>query len=481
MSGHDWSEWVVIAAPSCLTAGMQTRVCQRNAAHSENQIIPALGHDDGEWHIVMEADCLTSGLKELRCTRCATVLDTEMPPALGHGFGEWTQTTAPDCTTDGVDSRDCTRCGEIETRVGAPALGHDKGVWHTVIATETWIRELRCTVCNTATVSHTIVAPVFGMGNWNGAAWQWPTSNGVRTGLPFMEFGEYPRIYVGNAFNTTLEGLHAMGSLNRTGRSFTGNSLDGLSGDFVPRVNYEYYHEGSRFVRVGIISFNATQPFSTGTNNGATGTVRWMRVEPIRWLVGNWAQLPRSINPGGPLTGAATTINLVAADIITAGIPFGKNYTTLWENSVMREFLNASFLQEAFTIAKQSLIGVSILPNSLPNTAAFVYDGTPTQDRVFLPSRFDAEHTEGMFNSVFGGDVMREGKVTDFAIANNAARGNVFSIGDNVGMGWWMTRTVRGSDANHLVTRFSGRGRPTVGETQTAFWSGVRPAFTITL
>jgi len=51
------------------------------------------------------------------------------------------------------------------------------------------------------------------IGNWDGENSTYTTSNRVRAGLRYMEFGEYPCNYVGDTLNTTLTNAYNGGGL----------------------------------------------------------------------------------------------------------------------------------------------------------------------------------------------------------------------------------------------------------------------------
>ena len=276
----------------------------------------------------------------------------------------------------------------------------------------------------------------YGVGDWDGENSTYAASNRVRTGIHYVELGEYPCTYVGDVTNATLTNVFSSGSTPftaATGRYYTSNSVT-TSGTYTPKQNPEYLLFGERYVPVSILSYSANYPFSTGTNNGASGTLRWFKVEPIKWLIGNWDALPKSINPSG--TGTADTMNLVAAELITAGIPFHAS-DTLWANSVIRAFLNGAFITDAFDTAERGLITSSTVPN---NTTAgntnTIGDGVSTTDKIFLPSYYEVYNASGMFNEVFNTDARRQGVLTDFAIANNAVMS--LTTGSHRKGYWWL-------------------------------------------
>ena len=66
---HNWDKWTVITAPTCTTAGEETRTCTLDATHIETRSIAALGHDWGEW-IDTKTPTITEQGEEIRtCAR----------------------------------------------------------------------------------------------------------------------------------------------------------------------------------------------------------------------------------------------------------------------------------------------------------------------------------------------------------------------------------------------------------------------------
>ena len=113
---HDWGEWIVTTPATCVTDGVETRVCADDASHTETRPIAAPGHTPGA-----AADCTHPQI----CTVCNDVL----VPALGHTPG-----AAADCTHPQI----CTVCNEVLV----PALGHTPGT-----AADCEHPQI-CTVCN---------------------------------------------------------------------------------------------------------------------------------------------------------------------------------------------------------------------------------------------------------------------------------------------------------------------------------------------
>ncbi|MBQ6381927.1 MAG: S8 family serine peptidase [Clostridia bacterium] len=167
--GHIWGDWTETTAPTCEGQGVETRICQRDNAHTETRPVAALGHNYEP--TVTAPTCTERGYTTYNCTRCeasyiadyvdalghtpkAAVEENRVEPtcqtagsydavvycsvckaelsrtpqtldALGHIWGDWTETTAPTCEEQGVETRNCQRDNaHTETRPVA-ALGHN--------------------------------------------------------------------------------------------------------------------------------------------------------------------------------------------------------------------------------------------------------------------------------------------------------------------------------------------------------------------
>ncbi|MCL2796577.1 MAG: DUF6273 domain-containing protein [Firmicutes bacterium] len=343
----------------------------------------------------------------------------------------------------------------------------------------------------------TPAALVFGIGNWDGTDASYAASNGVRTGLPYVEFGEYPKTYVGDTLNATLNTAYNNGALQNsmtaTGKSYTVNTIADTSSwyggnaanNWIPATAAEYSYGGSKYVRkLAYRAYDCDAASVTSFIDGSSfvsGTYYWFMVMPIRWLIGNWAQLPASINPSG--NGTATTMQLVASEELMAGVPFYHNDTdanyTLWANSTVRTYLNGSFINEAFDSTQRAAINTTSVPN---NTTAgninTIGDGVSTSDKIFLPSYYEVSNASGMFNSVLGTDARRQAWTNDWAIANYGYRYNTSEYGSiGIGMGLWWLRSAYSSLYVRYVHRDGGRSY----DYPYGLLYGVRPALVLAL
>lgn len=200
-----------------------------------------------------------------------------------------------------------------------------------------------------------------------------------------LQFGWYPKTFVGGTENRRLEAELSDGRAKPTGKEY----ITGLDDKGNPEFCKEYEVDNTRYVRVEAFSPDFDSEFASGeTFNDYEPT--WFAVEPITWIVKNWKDLPKSINPKG--SGKATTLDIVAHEGIMAGIPFYPNTDDLnrglWQNSTLRGYLNGtnvnniklggntnysapnggdyrlhSFLSEAFEPVKQKQNTMSAQPS----------------------------------------------------------------------------------------------------------------------
>ena len=168
--GHDWGEWGVTTAPTCVTAGVETRTCSR-CGETETRSIDATGvHTPGDTFIVnmTPATCTEDGSYDevVYCAVCNQELSRNHVTVakLGHNWSEWTITPAT-CTEEGVKTRTCARCDATETEV-ISAEGHKPGtavkeneVAPTCTTVGGYDKVVRCKVCDAIiSTEHTEVA-----------------------------------------------------------------------------------------------------------------------------------------------------------------------------------------------------------------------------------------------------------------------------------------------------------------------------------
>ena len=126
---HNFGEWEVAQAPSCVEAGLKERVCSI-CGEKETEVIPATGHTWSEdYTIVMPASCTSAGMEAKYCTVCEIIdgSSTREIPATGHTlYIEESLSKAPTCTEQGKNVYFCKDCKYAREETIA-ALGHDWG------------------------------------------------------------------------------------------------------------------------------------------------------------------------------------------------------------------------------------------------------------------------------------------------------------------------------------------------------------------
>ena len=157
-----------------------------------------------------------------------------------------------------------------------------------------------------------------------------------------IEFGSYPQDKARNS--SELEKLYNAHKLTPTGKTYTGYMKE--DGSF--EQNQEFEYGGKKYVRVISKKCDDNSEYKDKTKAPNDGTPMWAEVQPIKWKIKNWDELPKSINPNG--NGTAKTIYVKSEEAICSGIPFypgsGETEYTMWQNSPLRAIFNGYDLHE---------------------------------------------------------------------------------------------------------------------------------------
>ncbi len=155
-------------------------------------------------------------------------------------------------------------------------------------------------------------------------------------GNHYIEFGSYPQTVVNDC--TILETMYQKCTLSRTGKKYT--AIDNSTGKVI--TNNEYEYDGVKYVRVVCNKTCEPGEYKNGSKMPKRGSIAWVKVEPINWIIKNWDKLPKSINPDG--TEEDTSIDVSSVKCLISGIPFSgdkmASNVSLWQNSQIRAFLN---------------------------------------------------------------------------------------------------------------------------------------------
>lgn len=232
-----------------------------------------------------------------------------------------------------------------------------------------------------------------------------------------LQIGEYVKTKVDEDLSRILELLYHGGKIQEgilcTGRWYSSNGQKEEYKGYAGKHSPEFEYQGERYVRVVSYPNGEEGRYSDGTPAGKAGTIRWVKVEPISFVIKNWDEMPKSINPRG--NGKAKYFDLRAEEAIASNIPFypdahDKN-STMWQNSSIRGFLNGidvrkiksngnieygasrggnftgecNFLNEAFNLSREPMIEYTI-PDSETEIPDDAFNGCITLKKLVMHS-----------------------------------------------------------------------------------------------
>lgn len=189
-------------------------------------------------------------------------------------------------------------------------------------------------------------------------------------------------------------------------------------------------------------------------------TSYYFKVEPIKWRV---------IQNDG-------TIQVLSEYILDESLYFTSEddriidgetiYSNNYEHSTLREYLNDSFLNRAFSTIEQNLIKTTMVENENLRPA---YELLPTFDKLYVLTFYDLLNTDYGFSSEYGYSDTRGAVVTDFALANGAIKS------DEKNLGYWALRSTMYTEYYAYGEHESSFGEAIKVHTEGV---GIRPAFT---
>lgn len=232
-----------------------------------------------------------------------------------------------------------------------------------------------------------------------------------------LQIGEYAKTKVDENLSRTLESLYHGGKIQEgivcTGRWYSSNGQKENYKDYAGKHSPEFEYQGQRYVRVVSYPNCEEDRYSDGTPTGKVGTIRWAKVEPISFVIKNWDEMPKNINPKG--NGRAKYFDLRAEEAITSNIPFYPDEydqnSTMWQNSSIRGFFNGidvrniqsngnieyganrggnftgecNFLNEAFNLSREPMIEYTI-PDSETEIPDDAFNGCITLKKLTIHS-----------------------------------------------------------------------------------------------
>ena len=177
----------------------------------------------------------------------------------------------------------------------------------------------------------------------------------VYIGTTKDEYGKekYHTIYIGEGPGEeivgkgaeTLEALYNSGNVKEdlipTGRWYSSNGGKRYDIGYQGKHSPEFEYKGVPYVRTMSDPKTNHYQYTEGSKELTEGRVRWQAVDPIKFIILNWDNLPKTINPNG--LGIDDYLELLSEDIVISNLPFypmRDENGNLYQNSTIRGFLN---------------------------------------------------------------------------------------------------------------------------------------------
>ena len=263
-----------------------------------------------------------------------------------------------------------------------------------------------------------------------------------------IKFGSYPQTDVTNTtVATTLSAKVGNPTTNPSEWTSYGYYSSGVQSDYMWYTDVE--EGGEKYRGVYFTEYRPFNIFASSDeyryqqgNGYIVGNVYWFKYEPIFWSV-----LDKNTIDG-------TLLILCDMVIDSRHIDLDSNN---YEQSAIREWLNADFYDTAFTQLQKELIFTTFVDNGLESTgdSSSDYICTDTNDNVFLLSVNDVTNEQYGFEMSLSASAIREKVTTDYTRAQGAITGMEGPRRYNGG--WWL-RSPNGEHSG-LTRAVYGDGR----------------------
>lgn len=290
-----------------------------------------------------------------------------------------------------------------------------------------------------------------------------------------IEFGSYPQSKITDS--DLIAKIEAVGkSISWVDYNYyigTGTLDDGNMKPVDGMMLYkDIPYNGSKYRAVKI---NQYRPYRTGNTSSETyqydngynkGNIYYFKYEPLSW---------RILDPSEGYVMCNQIIDSQAYQnfIYYNGSEYYnseacENYASDWVTSSLRQWLNNSFYNTAFTAEEKEQIGTSHLENK--SIISIAYNSADTYDKIFLISYYDvANSAYGFDSSSDANDAARQLKGTDYAKCQGLYVSSSYD-----GPSWWRLRSPNNSyGATEVVLGGWAYGYCGAGDTD----GGVVPAF----
>ena len=144
-NGHSESSWLVQNSKSCVSDGLEYKVCVTCDEKLDERIISATGHKWGEEKIVSPT-CTLGGYTTRTCTVCMLGEQYDKTAPLGHSADEWITDRGATCTLDGISHVECVRCNATIATDKVNATGHNWRLTLSYDQTKHWQECAECLV-----------------------------------------------------------------------------------------------------------------------------------------------------------------------------------------------------------------------------------------------------------------------------------------------------------------------------------------------
>lgn len=291
-----------------------------------------------------------------------------------------------------------------------------------------------------------------------------------------IEFGSYPQSEVTDADEVAKLEADSENYLWVSYKYYsgTGHSTDGEMepGDF---MLYKDFYSGGEMFRA--VTFSEYRP---GTGGGLKGdvfsnqkdndyhpnNVYYFKYEPLTWRV---------LDPDEGYIMCDNVIDsqsyqnfVIRKDGKLYNSKDFTNYVSDWETCSLRQWLNKTFYNTAFSREEKMLIGTTFLENNSPDGTWF---GTDTGDKIFILSFDDVINSAYGFNSSKSEfDEARKLKATDYSKCQG--------VYISQGYPYWWLRTPGNAEAVYLVSSY---GWAALGQGVYGTGVGVVPALKLNL
>lgn len=355
-------------------------------------------------------------------------------PCETHSWNDGEVTQAATCGERGIKTYTCTVCGETKTEKFGEATGnHD-------------YNGKECAVCGYIDMSAMTESEAIAEYGYYHV-----DSDGSRTVNTDDKifFGSYPQDKVTEAdtvasLNAKLSasgwtgyGYYAEGELNENLASYQDVTEEGVKYRAVKIDGYRPFYT----------DLAATSANSIVSENGyAAGNTYWFEFSPIEWRVLSYENGEALLNTVDCIDSQSfnNVYDKNGAQYYNKGTEIFSND---WENSYIRNYLNETFYNMAFSTSEQSKIVEKTLDNSTTGfntTSNYAVSQNDTKDKVYLLSYRDLLNEDYGFPDDMTKDNNDPADLTvcklgsDYALCQGA-RTSVQSPGS-----WWMLRSAGG-------------------------------------